>query len=279
MHACEGRAAGRALRKAEDRPGDGAGAGAGGFPRPLGPGARRCGQPPGGTIASRLTLRGEARPHPGPGAALPGEGAAAHLLQPFHAAGSWLLRSLAEPWARGGATGVRRCGVPGRCARGAARAERAFRRAAASSSLGTLQAAGRCRAWEGRDDAPVRAAESRAAARRGPPGLASPFARPGKPARVGPARRESGSAALVFEPLFSGWKGNDGRGQPFRAASTSLPCHTCPALGPQSRFRPRFSLPSASAEAVLPSSVLPLPPTPHLSAAGCATSPSWPRKV
>lgn len=63
------------------------------------------------------------------------------------------------------------------------------------------------------------------------------------------ARREGGRAALVFEPLFSGWKGNDGRAQPFPGQPTH-PCFLTPALpGMRVSFRPRFSLASASAVA------------------------------
>lgn len=58
------------------------------------------------------------------------------------------------------------------------------------------------------------------------------FAQPaGTSSRPSPsaARRESGRAALVFKPLFSGWKGNDGRGQPFPRQSPH-PFFLTPAL-------------------------------------------------
>lgn len=47
-----------------------------------------------------------------------------------------------------------------------------------------------------------------------------------------PVRWESGPAALVFEPLFSGWKGNDGRGQPFWGSLHIPALSHLPCLGP-----------------------------------------------
>lgn len=94
----------------------------------------------------------------------------------------------------------------------------------------------------------ARAPESRAEGRRALQDSGFPFAQPAGEASV-PVDREAGEwrAALVFVPLFFGWKGNDGRGQPSGAAVTSLLLPTCPALGLRASLRPRFSPPLASA--------------------------------
>ena len=72
-----------------------------------GPGVRHRGQPPGGILDSRPDPpRGAWPPPRAPGTPLPRRGCSpAHLLQPFHAAGSWPAGSLAEPCARGETTG------------------------------------------------------------------------------------------------------------------------------------------------------------------------------
>lgn len=91
-------------------PGGGRAAGAGQGRASLGlwgPGVRRRGQPPGGTVDSRPDpRRGSLAPPAARAAHRPDVGAApAHLLQPFHAAGSRRVGSLAEPRARGETTG------------------------------------------------------------------------------------------------------------------------------------------------------------------------------
>lgn len=146
--------------------------------------------------------------------------------------------------ARGDDAGVRLCPAPGRCALGAARAERALPQAVAPSSLGDCPgcwpSAGPGRGGRtcqpglsdpaisegGGEDSPLWLSLSP-----GSRASAFSFARPsGKASRLWPsARRESGRAALVFKPLFSGWKGNDGRGQPFPRQSPH-PFFLTPAL-------------------------------------------------
>lgn len=90
------------------------GAGTRGFPRPLGPGVRRRGQPAGGTIDA------SSDPPPGRGGLAPPRprqlaawlGAApTHLLQPFHTAGSRPIGSPAGACTRGETTG--RQALPG----------------------------------------------------------------------------------------------------------------------------------------------------------------------
>lgn len=96
-------------------------------------GVQCCWQPPDGTTDSR----------PAPPRALQCPRTLgrrrAHLLQPVHAAGSWRVGSPAGGLCvrvEGRRPGVRLCQAPGRRALGAVRADRAFPRAVASSSLG-----------------------------------------------------------------------------------------------------------------------------------------------
>lgn len=211
------RAAGRALQRV--------GLGREGFLGLRDPRVRRCGQPPGGTIDPDLTLGWKpGRTHPSPRPALPRFGCSrAYLLQPFHAAGRWPVRSLTDPCARGdlarASSSARLLGAVRLGPRGQKGRRTGLWRLHPSV---TLQAAGRGQGLEGEGErasralgrAPGGSGLALGSLRAGPgPGRAGrkgcaarsgfPFAQPGQPARWG---REAGKprAALVSEPLFSG---------------------------------------------------------------------------
>lgn len=103
-----------------------------------------------------------------------------------------------------------------------------------------------------------------------------PFAQPREGQRVWTARRESGGAALVFEPLFSGWKGNDCRGQPFWCslyipALSHLPGPALPCPGAAVRFQAPLLTPLPSARPrPLWLCAGPWPSPPPQSIVGCA---------
>jgi hypothetical protein len=144
----------------------------------------------------------------------------AHLLQPLHAAAA-----PSQAAARGVGTGVRRGRDP---------AARASHRAVASSSLGPLQAAAHRVALEGEGGR-----RSRGWSGSGVPAALDagwPSAQPRSlRACVRAARRlQCRPAALVFDPLFSGSRGNDGRGQPVSQDMRPRhpqPCQFCTAQG------------------------------------------------
>lgn len=217
----------------------------------LGLWARGCGAAGSQQVAPStpdLTLRraGEAWPHPALGSWLPG------WAQPPH---TFCSRSIQRgagrsghrrgPVREGRRQGVRLCPAPGRCALGAARAEKASQRAVAASSL---SGSPRCRPRAGpgkeggranegswpRDWGGERCGRPLGLRRTGqrepsPPGLrlSHPLGRGESLHPCGPpGLRVQG---LHFRPLFSGWKGNDGRGQPFPVQPLH-PCFVTPAL-------------------------------------------------
>ena len=158
--------------------------------------------------------------------------------------------TLGIPCARGDDAGVRLGPAPGRCALGAARAERALPQAVAPSSLGDCPGCwpsagpgrgGRtCQLTRQPPRAGARTAPlaPRASGEQGSGFLICSACGDSELACGPRARRGNGRAALVFQPLFSGWKGNEGRGQPFPTQSP-LPCFLPPAGQPGVGFRPR----------------------------------------
>lgn len=192
----------------------------------------------------------------------------------------------------GNRPGVRLGPAPGRCALGAARAERSSHWGVASSSLGdspgpakggrTCQPGCRARtraggSWGWVAPRLVLGSGEQGGRTLGPPGLRLSIRSAlslGKPACLWTWRREKWRAAFVFEPLFFGWKGNDGRGQLSSGCSNvrlqplaviSLLGTACPALGLRASLWPRFSLPSASAMPLSLALCWPLVPLPlHL---------------
>lgn len=193
-----------------------------------------------------LTPRREAWPHPprDPGPRCPGSGVhgPAHLLQPFHAAGRCLVASLVDPCARGETTGRqarpgfwalrargRECrkGVPLGCS---VLIPRRLSRLLAECRAWNLEREGERAGWAvGPGSQRARAGAGLPRALGGPKGAGRRWAQAFHSLSWGSERaadQEAGkwTAALVFEPLFSGWKGNDGRGQPSGCS------HTCPAV-------------------------------------------------
>lgn len=214
-----------------------------GCPRPLGPQG----------AALRATTRWHHRPRPDPlleawphppGA--PGPHCPAYLLQPLHAAGRWWSGHSQIPGHEGRRQDVKLDPAPGRCALGAARAERASYWAVASSSLGDSPGcwprAGPGRG--GRTCQPGRGAGSQQAhwaqrAGRKAPGSGFPFAQPGE-ASAADRERESGGLRLFLSHCSLARKEmTAGVSHPWAALH---PCFVTPALpGAAASFRPRLS--------------------------------------